>query len=111
MLTVVSVVGITLLRVENSFINYFSDDTEIYQGLKFIDEKLGGTTPLEILIRLEDNLEELTPEDLKEMTPEEIQAEREYMEAVRTKPELWFNPTRSGSSRKHTTTSTIARNR
>ncbi len=94
MLTVVSIAGITLLRVENSFINYFSDDTEIYQGLKLIDEKLGGTTPLEILIKLEDETEELTPEDLKEMTPEEIQEEREYLEMLRTKPELWFTPTK-----------------
>ncbi len=93
MLAVVSVAGITLLRVENSFINYFSDDTEIYQGLKLIDEELGGTTPLEILIKFEDEtLEELTPEDLKKMTPEEIQEEREYMEALRNKPELWFIP-------------------
>ena len=96
MLTVVSAAGITLLRVENSFINYFSDDTEIYQGLKFIDEKLGGTTPLEILIKFEDHVEVLTPEDLKEMTPEEIEAEREYLEAIRTKPELWFDPTKAG---------------
>ncbi|MEE2970049.1 MAG: MMPL family transporter [Pseudomonadota bacterium] len=93
LLTVVSVAGITLLRVENSFINYFSEDTEIYQGLKLIDEELGGTTPLEILIKLEDETaEELSPEDLKEMTPEDIQMEREYMEARRNKPELWFNP-------------------
>lgn len=50
-LIIVSVLGITRLRVENSFINYFSDSTEIYQGLKLIDDKLGGTTPLDILIR------------------------------------------------------------
>ena len=95
MVTVVSVAGITLLRVENSFINYFSNDTEIYKGLKFIDEELGGTTPLEILVKLkEEPVEELTPEDLKEMTPEDIQMEREYIEARRNKPELWFNPTK-----------------
>ena len=93
-LTVVSVAGISLLRVENSFINYFSEDTEIYQGLKFIDEKLGGTTPLEILVKLESDAEELTPEDLKEMTPEEIQEEREFLALLRSKPELWFNPTK-----------------
>jgi len=92
-LTVVSVAGISLLRVENSFINYFSDDTEIYQGLKLIDEQLGGTTPLEILVKLESEpVEELTPEDLKLMTPEEIQMERDYLEERRNKPELWFNP-------------------
>ena len=92
-LSVVSVAGIALLRVENSFINYFKSDTEIYQGLKLIDEKLGGTTPLEILIKFEDEpIEELTPEDLQEMTPEEIEMEREYLEAQRTDPSLWFTP-------------------
>ena len=94
-LTVVSVAGITLLRVENSFINYFKDDTEIYRGLKLIDEKLGGTTPLEILIKFEEEpIEELTPEDLKDMTPAEIQMEREYLEALRTSPALWFTPSK-----------------
>ena len=37
--------------MENSFINYFSKKTEIYKGMKLIDEKLGGTTPLEIIIK------------------------------------------------------------
>ncbi len=52
-LSVISIYGITKLEVENSFINYFSEDTEIYQGLRLIDEKLGGTTPLDILLNLE----------------------------------------------------------
>ena len=50
-LIVFSIFGISKLKVENSFINYFSKDTEIYQGMKLIDEKLGGTTPLEIILR------------------------------------------------------------
>jgi uncharacterized protein len=50
---IVSAVGITRLEVENSFTNYFSEDTEIYQGLRLIDEKLGGTTSLDILLNLE----------------------------------------------------------
>jgi uncharacterized protein len=53
-LAVVSAFGITRLEVENSFINYFSEDTEIYQGLRLIDEKLGGTTPLDIVLNLEE---------------------------------------------------------
>ena len=93
-LTALSIAGISLLRVENSFINYFSKDTEIYQGLKLIDEKLGGTTPLEVIIKLEQDGEELTPEDLKEMTKEEIKEEREFLAQLRSKPELWFNPTK-----------------
>jgi uncharacterized protein len=53
-LAAVSTYGITRLEVENSFINYFSEDTEIYQGLRLIDEKLGGTTPLDVVLNLED---------------------------------------------------------
>ena len=48
---ILSVVGISKLEVENSFINYFSKNTEIYKGMKLIDEKLGGTTPLEVIIK------------------------------------------------------------
>tara|TARA_B100000767_G_scaffold693_1_gene703 strand:+ start:70 stop:2454 length:2385 start_codon:yes stop_codon:yes gene_type:complete len=48
---VLSVTGISRLEVENSFINYFNKDTEIYKGMKLIDEKLGGTTPLEIILK------------------------------------------------------------
>ncbi len=92
LLCIVSGIGISQLRVENSFINYFSDETEIYQGLKLIDEDLGGTTPLEVIVKLENDVEDLTPEDLAEMTPEEIEEEQEYIKALRTKPELWFNP-------------------
>lgn len=46
----VSIFGISRLKVENSFVNYFSDSTEIYQGLKLIDDKLGGTTSLDIIL-------------------------------------------------------------
>ncbi len=90
-LAVVSAIGISRLRVENSFINYFSSDTEIYQGLKLIDERLGGTTPLEIVIKFEDPLAAvLKPEDLEGLTEEEKEMEREYAEALANSPEYWF---------------------
>ncbi len=58
----ISIFGISRLEVENSFINYFSKNTEIYKGMKLIDEKLGGTTPLEVIIKFpkkdNDNTEE-----------------------------------------------------
>ena len=41
--------GISKLTVENRFIDYFKDTTEINQGLTLIDEELGGTIPLEII--------------------------------------------------------------
>ena len=46
-----SIFGISKLEVENSFINYFSKKTEIYKGMKLIDEELGGTTPLEVILK------------------------------------------------------------
>jgi hypothetical protein len=49
---IISVIGISRLVVENSFIDYFKDTTEIYQGLKVIDQKLGGTSPLDVIIDL-----------------------------------------------------------
>ena len=39
------------LEVENSFINYFDEKTEIYKGMKKIDDELGGTTTLDIIIK------------------------------------------------------------
>jgi predicted RND superfamily exporter protein len=42
--------GISKLEVENRFIDYFHEETEIHQGLALIDDKLGGTTTLDIVI-------------------------------------------------------------
>lgn len=47
---VVAVVGISRLSVENRFIDYFHDSTEIYQGMVVIDRELGGTTPLDVIL-------------------------------------------------------------
>lgn len=47
---VISIYGISKLEVENRFIDYFHEDTEIYQGMSVIDQQLGGTVSLEILL-------------------------------------------------------------
>jgi predicted RND superfamily exporter protein len=52
LMLVFAVFGMRQLRVENSFIEYFDKDTDIYQGMVVIDEELGGTTPLEVIIDL-----------------------------------------------------------
>ena len=46
-----SIFGISKLEVENSFINYFDKETEIYKGMKKIDDDLGGTTPLNVILK------------------------------------------------------------
>ena len=52
---IASIFGISKLEVENSFINYFDKETEIYKGMKKIDDELGGTTPLNIIIKFPQN--------------------------------------------------------
>ncbi|MBM4311324.1 MAG: hypothetical protein FJ119_10320, partial [Deltaproteobacteria bacterium] len=51
------------LEVENSFVNYFKHNTEIYQGLKLIDDKLGGTTPLDVVLHFKTDAEPADDED------------------------------------------------
>jgi hypothetical protein len=62
LVTLVTVYGLSLLKVENSFINYFRSDTEIYKGMQLIDNELGGTTPLDIIIKFNDE-KKLTSEN------------------------------------------------
>ena len=50
---IISAMGISKLLVENSFIDYFKHTTEIYQGMKVIDQKLGGTTPLDVIVEID----------------------------------------------------------
>ena len=52
-----SLTGASQLIVENSFINYFKQSTDIYKGMKVIDEKLGGTTPLDVIIKFKDEVQ------------------------------------------------------
>ena len=61
----ISAFGISKIKVENRFIDYFHSDTEIYQGMLEIDEKLGGTTPLDIIIDkpFKEDTEEISLDD------------------------------------------------
>ena len=60
---ILSAIGISKLEVENSFINYFDKKTEIYKGMKLIDDKLGGTTPLDIIIKFPEKVKKTSSED------------------------------------------------
>ena len=54
-LFIISIYGGLNLGVENSFVNYFKKNTEIYKGMKLIDKELGGTTPLDIILTFNTN--------------------------------------------------------
>ena len=80
---VLSIIGISKLEVENSFINYFSKKTEIYQGMKLIDEELGGTTPLEVILKF--------PEKEKEENDEEDEFDDDWGdESQQNDDKYWF---------------------
>ncbi len=69
-LTLASVFGIFRLQVDNRFIDYFKTSTEIYQGMNLIDRKLGGTTPLDIVINPDQDYFEFL-EEMKQQRAEE----------------------------------------
>ncbi len=77
---VLSFVGISRLEVENSFINYFSKKTEIYKGMKLIDEKLGGTTPLEIILKFpkKEQIEKDDEDEFEDWGDENNQNDEKY---------------------------------
>lgn len=50
-ISILGLVGMSRLSVENSFMDYFRDSSEIHRGLELIDAELGGTTPLEIVLQ------------------------------------------------------------
>ena len=64
-LILIALTGIPRLSVENRFIDYYKADTEIYQGMTLIDTRLGGTTPMDVIIDAPQD-ELLLDEDLLE---------------------------------------------
>ena len=79
-LVFISIKGIVKLEVENSFINYFDAETEIYKGMKKIDEELGGTTPMDIIIKF--------PKKIKKDDDDEFSEWEE--EGEEDKAKYWF---------------------
>ena len=63
LIIIFSIIGILKLEVENSFINYFDKETEIYKGMKKIDDDLGGTTPLNVILKFPIKQKESQEED------------------------------------------------
>ena len=79
-----SIVGISKLEVENSFINYFDKETEIYKGMKKIDDDLGGTTPLNIILNFPVKQKKTDEEE------DEFDEWEEENETNENKSKYWF---------------------
>ncbi len=95
-LVVGGVVGITQLTVENRFIDYYKKSTEIYQGMALIDQDLGGTTPLDVIIDAPPgtpegtNVEPVPEGDLGDEFEELFAADTEGDGGI-TSTSYWFN--------------------
>ena len=79
-----SIIGISKLEVENSFINYFDKETEIYKGMKKIDDDLGGTTPLSVILKFP------VKQKQKENDDDEFSEWDEENESEENKAKYWF---------------------
>lgn len=95
LLTVVAILafsyyGVTKLIVENSFINYFKEDTEIYKGMQKIDSNLGGTTPLEIIVKFPDTQEKNNPSFENTQEGDELSEFAKEFEEDENNAQYWF---------------------
>ena len=90
-LFVISAIGISRLVVENSFIDYFKESTEIHQGMKVIDRNLGGTTPLDVIVELEPSEAAVRPSEMAdtESDDDEFDEFEEFEEEVND-GRYWF---------------------
>lgn len=92
LLVVFSLTGASKLIVENSFINYFKKDTEIYKGMKVIDESLGGTTPLDVVIKFKDEkIEEISVEASGEEEADDFDDFEDEFEQSANDEQYWFS--------------------
>ena len=84
-------IGIFQLRVENSFIDYFKNNSEIYKGMKLIDQKLGGTTLLDITVDLEEEfIEEVYLDEESIFEDDEFDFLEEDSDSVNSSNQLFF---------------------
>lgn len=108
LLVMATVWGISQLKVENRFIDYFKEKTEIYQGMELLDARLGGTIPLDIVLSPPDVLADVTATPPSEPLAESGLAEDDFADdpfaddpfagpdifasEESSRPSYWFTP-------------------
>ena len=87
----ISVYGITNLNVENSFIKYFKKNTEIYKGMYLIDNELGGTTPLDIILKFK-NDDQIIDTTIKAEEEDDLEIEDDFFsdDLFGEENNIWF---------------------
>ena len=90
---ILALIGISKLRVENSFVNYFKDGSEIKKGLLVIDKNLGGTLPLEVIIRFPNNKND-------QNTSNTLDSFESEFENLATQETYWFDSKKTRIAKK-----------
>ena len=85
-----SIIGISRLKVENSFINYFDETTEIYRGMRLIDQHLGGTTSLDVIVEFEDSHAPLATTEPAVVESDDVFDEFDEFDEAATDEKYWF---------------------
>ena len=94
-LAILAISGAMKLKVENSFIDYFKHNTEIYKGMKLIDQNLGGTTPLDIIITFKDNSNNIKSIDIVSNDDTDMMDEfDDEFSDDKSNEDYWFTPTK-----------------
>lgn len=91
-LFMLNIFGIGKITVENRFIDYFKQSTDIYQGLEVVDQDLGGTVPLEIILEANPEADKLEIDEDEEFG--DYLSELEETQEDFTADSYWYN--RSG---------------
>ena len=88
----ISLYGITNLNVENSFIKYFKKNTEIYKGMYLIDNELGGTTPLDIILKFK-NDDQIIDTKIKAEEEDDLEIEDDFFsdDLFGEENNIWFS--------------------
>ena len=87
LLLIFSIFGITKLTVENRFIDYFKESTEIYMGMELLDRKLGGTAPLDIIL----NAPKQLPEEEKSLVEDFVDDFIDFFDGDEEPNGYWWN--------------------
>ena len=85
-----SLTGAKQLFVENSFIDYFKKNTDIYKGMKAIDENLGGTTPLDIILTFKDDEIKNISTNISKEDDEDLDSFDDEFEDEKDEATYWF---------------------
>ncbi len=94
----ISLYGINNLNVENSFIKYFKKNTEIYKGMYLIDNELGGTTPLDIILKFK-NDDQIIDTSIKAEEEDDLEIEDDFFsdDLFEEENNIWFTNEKIGT--------------